>query len=55
MMSSLNEIIKYVEDDLKVVKKNIQKLSEKESEYSEEISERLSYVIYLMNLTKKIP
>ena len=37
-MSSFNEIIEYVKDDLIIVKKNIEELSEKESGYSEEIS-----------------
>ena len=44
-MSSLNEIVEFVKDDLVIVKKNIQELSKKESEYSEEISKRLSYVL----------
>tara|TARA_S200000501_G_scaffold200638_1_gene188749 strand:- start:136 stop:1104 length:969 start_codon:yes stop_codon:yes gene_type:complete len=44
-MSSLNEIVEIVKDDLFIVKKNIQELSKKESEYSEEISKRLSYVL----------
>ena len=44
-MSSFNEIIEYVKDDLIIVKKNIEELSEKESGYSEEISKRLSYVL----------
>ena len=44
-MSSLNEIVEFVKDDLVIVKKNIQELSNKESEYSEEISKRLSYVL----------
>ena len=44
-MSSFSEIIEYVKDDLLIVKKNIEELSEKESGYSEEISKRLSYVL----------
>ena len=44
-MSSFSEIIEYVKDDLHIVKKNIEELSEKESGYSEEISKRLSYVL----------
>ena len=44
-MSSFSEIIEYVKDDLYIVKKNIEELSEKESGYSEEISKRLSYVL----------
>ena len=44
-MSSLNEIVEFVKDDLVIVKKNIQELSKKESEYSEEISKRLSHVL----------
>ena len=44
-MSSFSEIIEYVKDDLLIVKKNIEELSEKESGYSEEISKRLSYVM----------
>jgi len=44
-MSSFNEIVDFVKDDLIIVKKNIEELSKKESEYSEEISKRLSYVL----------
>ena len=44
-MSALNEIVNFVKDDLAIVKRNIQELSNKESEYSEEISKRLSHVL----------
>ena len=44
-MLRLNEIVEFVKDDLVIVKKNIQELSNKESEYSDEISKRLSYVL----------
>ena len=50
-MSSFSEIIEYVKDDLHIVKKNIEELSEK-SGYSEEISKRLSYVLSSQETTQ---